>query len=262
MKIAGLFIKRGGVVATRSTSGRVEVLEDEDDDVLFSGPLVVTPSAAAAEILAGTLQDYRRAVIIGGEQTFGKGTVQVLLPLPAELGAMKVTTGMFFLPARKSTQQKGVTSNIRVPSVLDGVEVGEKSLDYSLPPQSTEPFVSKSANTGEGPKRWRPIAEAEIAELSKRSAERVAKDPHMADIKKQLEEGKKNKGIVRLADLRSKAKEDDAKNGKDAKDKTSRQQTRDKFNEAQAVFEGASILTDLITIRGAGGTRLVGPAQD
>src|SRR5262249_41862497 len=108
VRIAGLFIKRGGVVATKNTNGKVEVLEEEAEDGVSSGPLVVMTSpasASAAEILAGALKDYHRAVIAGGEHTFGKGTVQVLLPLPGELGAMKVTTGMFFLPAGWSTQQ-------------------------------------------------------------------------------------------------------------------------------------------------------------
>jgi carboxyl-terminal processing protease len=212
--------------------------------------------------------------------------VQVLLPLPGELGAMKVTTGMFFLPAGMSTQQKGVPSDILVPSMLDGIDVGEKSLAYALPPQSTDPFISKAANVGEGPKRWRPIETSDIGALASKSKERIAKDADMQQVLKDLEEGKKNKGVVRLGDLRKKAQEEkqeeakaakdpkknakDAKAAKDAKDakakeeeKTARQQTREKFHEAQAVFlgEGSAILADLIGISGAPGQRYVGPAK-
>ncbi|MCK6548964.1 S41 family peptidase [Myxococcota bacterium] len=250
VRIAGLFIREGGVVATRSTNGKVEVLEDEDEDVIWSGPLVVMTSpasASAAEILAGALKDYGRAVIVGGAQTFGKGTVQVLLPLPGEMGAMKVTTGMFFLPKGASTQHTGVTSDIRVPSILDRVDVGEKSLPYALPTQSTEAFLSDRANSENGTKRWRPITKTDIAELARRSAERVAKDPDMAEIKKELDDAEKNRGIVRLAELRKKEREE-AKPTKDGKPLDARDAAREKGKDMQATFlrEGGNILADLI----------------
>jgi carboxyl-terminal processing protease len=260
VKIAGLFIQKGGVVATKDTSGKVEILADEDDDVVYAGPVAVLTSrasASASEILAGALKDYRRAVIVGGDHTFGKGTVQVLQPLPRELGAMKVTTGMFFLPGGVSTQQKGVTSDVHVPSVLDSYEIGEKKLDYSLPPQSTESFLSKNANAPDPPKHWRPIDQAAIAIVARRSEERVSKDPQMAEISKQLDENEKNKGIVRLSELRKKAQEE--KSGKketpskdskaDAKDNGADKE-KSKFKELQAAFvrEGVNIVVDLITL--------------
>src|SRR5690606_36108863 len=107
VRISGLFIRKGGIVATQGTGGNLEILKDDDEGISFSGPLAVLisrRSASASEILAGALSDYDRAVIIGDSHTFGKGTVQAVLPLPLGLGAMKVTTGMFFIPSGASTQ--------------------------------------------------------------------------------------------------------------------------------------------------------------
>jgi carboxyl-terminal processing protease len=261
VKIAGLFIQKGGVVATKDTSGKVEVLADEDDDVVFSGPVEILTSrasASASEILAGALKDYHRALIVGSDHTFGKGTVQVLQPLPRDLGGMKVTTGMFFLPGGVSTQQKGVASDVHVPSLLDGYDLGEKKLDYSLPPQSTEAFVSKSANTSEALKHWKPLDQSAVAVLARRSEERVQKDPDMGEIAKQLEENVKNRGIVRLSEIRKKEKEDAGKKAHDGKDKASKDsdskdandKETNKFKAMQAAFvrEGVNILVDMITL--------------
>lgn len=238
VKIAGLFMRRGGVVATKDASGKVDVLWDDDDDVAYSGPVVVLTSpasASASEILAGALKDYHRALIAGGERTFGKGTVQVLSPLPRELGAMKVTTGMFFLPGGASTQQKGVAADVRVPSVFDGYDLGEKMLDYSLPPQSTQPFVSPAANSKDPAHHWKPIDETLVPRLAERSKDRVSKDPDFAEVKKQLEEIQKSKGVVRLADLRKRKADQDK--DKD-KDKLGESQEKGKPNAAKGKDKG------------------------
>ena len=155
-------------------------------------------SASASEILAGALKDYRRAVIIGADHTFGKGTVQVLQNLPPGLGAMKVTMGMFFLPGGKSTQHTGVTSDIQVPSIFNNDDVGEKTLDYSLPPQSIDSFVSKDADTSDGPSHWTPIVASSLLPFAEKSKLRVSKDPKFVEIQKNIEDGAKNKGIIRL----------------------------------------------------------------
>jgi carboxyl-terminal processing protease len=248
VKIAGLFIREGGVVATKSTQGGVEILADEDDDVQWPGPLVVVTSpasASASEILAGALRDYRRAVIAGGEHTFGKGTVQVLLPLPGELGAMKVTTGMFFLPAGMSTQRIGVGSNLRIPGPLDAIDVGEGALDYSLAPESVEPFLSKAVQGTEPGKTWKPIDDATLAKLREKSAERVAKNPTMAEIKKEVEEAKKNEGLVKIAELLKKGK-DKPEEKKDPKDPKAKSKY-DLQHEA-SVGEAVNVAADLLAL--------------
>ena len=241
VRISGLFISEGGVVATKDSGGKRDVLADEDEDTVYSGPLAVliSPvSASASEILAGALKDYRRALIVGSERSFGKGTVQTLEPLPGGLGALKVTTGMFFLPGGKSTQNIGVASDIRFPSLFDGLEVGERLLDYSLANQSTETFVSKSANGADA--RWTPVTDALVASLAAKSAERVTKAAAFADIKKEIEEATKNKGPVKLAELRKKSK---SKKGTPEGDK---EDERYKGLEAAVVGEAVDVVVDMI----------------
>jgi len=245
VRISGLFLKEGGVVATKDSGGNRDVLADEDETTDYPGPLVVLTSpvsASASEILAGALRDYHRAVIVGGETSFGKGTVQTLEPLPRELGALKVTTGMFFLPGGRSTQGIGVPSDVRVPSLLDGLEVGERLLDYTLPPQNTELFLSKTANEEKGPDRWTPITDAMVATLVTKSTERVSKEPKFADIKKEIEETSKNRGIVKLAELRKKAKK--------GSPERSKEDDRFKALDAVVVSEGVNIAADLVAAQG------------
>lgn len=250
VQIGGLFIQKGGIVATKSTDGRVEVLPDPDSDTFYAGPLVVLTSrlsASASEILAGALKDYRRAVIIGGDHSFGKGTVQVLAPLPDNLGAMKVTTGMFFIPSGISTQHLGVQSDIVLPSVLNNDEVGEKKLDYSLEQQKIEAFASKDANSDQAGQHWTAIDAPVIKKLSERALARVTSSDKFAKIRKEIEESKLNKGTVNLAEIRKKANED-KKAGKGGKDEKKRSKRRGGDVEEDSPFlqESANILVDLI----------------
>jgi carboxyl-terminal processing protease len=248
VQIAGLFIKHGGVVATKSTEGRVEVLEDTDSGTVYSGPLAVLTSrlsASASEILAGAIKDYKRGLIIGTDHTFGKGTVQVLAPLPDSLGAMKVTTGMFFLPNGVSTQHLGVASDVSVPSMFNGDEIGEKKLDYSLDQQKIDVFASSDANDAAEAAHWKAIDAAWLPTLQKASEGRVAKNAKLAEIKKDLEEAAKGKGTMHLAEIRKKGAEEKKKNGK--KEKKPRRR-HDVDEDLPIVQESASILADMIEL--------------
>ena len=253
VRIAGLFIKHGNVVATRDAIGKVETLDDDDDETVYNGPvgvLVSHASSSASEILAGALKDYRRAVIVGGDQTFGKGSVQVVAPLPRELGAMKVTVSMFFLPGGQSTQRSGVRSDVRVPSLLDAYDLGEAKLDYALPSQAIKPFASASANGSAANERWRTVDDGAISELNKRSTKRVAKDPDFGKIKQKLAEADKNKDIVKLSDLRKKSTQESNKGEKaEEADKNESKQL-----ESAVVRESVNILADFITLP-SGGTK-------
>ncbi|WCN14234.1 tail-specific protease [Marinomonas mediterranea] len=125
--LAGLFIPRGPILQFKDTSGRVRVMEDRDPSVTYSGPLGVLVnrmSASASEIVAAALQDYGRALILGG-QTFGKGTVQVLQEM--DKGQLKVTQAKFYRVSGESTQHKGVHPDIAFPSLLDEKSVGESA---------------------------------------------------------------------------------------------------------------------------------------
>jgi carboxyl-terminal processing protease len=246
VKIAGLFIKKGPVVATKGSDQRVDVLADNDDSVAFNGPLLVLTSrlsASASEILAGALKDYHRALIVGSDHTYGKGTVQVVSDLPQGLGAMKVSTGMFFVPGGASTQHQGVESDIELPSVFTTDDIGEKTMDYSLPPQKIPTFVGNEVNGSEPGKHWIPVDEEIVKKLKKLSLERVAKDEKFTEIVKNVEDAKKNKGVIRLAEMKKKAEEENKKDGKKEKSR----KAKIKETQAPLVSEGVNIMVDWLT---------------
>jgi carboxyl-terminal processing protease len=208
VRISGLFIKRGAIVGTKGSDDKLRVLEDTDSDIEWSGPLAVIishASASASEILAGALKDYRRALIVGSDKTFGKGTVQGVVPLPSDIGAIRVTSGMFFLPGGESTQLRGVQSDIRVPSVIDGFDLGEEKLEYAMPVQAVPAFLSPTANTDSASDHWDPVLPSVVANLAEKSKSRVAGDPAFAKIREQVQDLAKNRSVLRLGDLRKRA---------------------------------------------------------
>ena len=147
INLTGLFVRKGPVVQTRGPDGDLEVGSDTDSRVQYDGPLIVLTSrysASASEIVAGALQDYGRAVVVGDSSTFGKGTVQSILPLAPLMdrsglsyaydpGALKVTIRKFYRPSGASTQLKGVTSDIVLPSPSDVSDVSESAMKDPLP---------------------------------------------------------------------------------------------------------------------------------
>ena len=148
--IAGLFIKEGPIVQVKSKLEGQEVLKDRDSSILWDGPLVILVnelSASASEILAAAMQDYKRAVIIGSKQTYGKGTVQNVLDLNrwvrnndlGDLGALKITTQKFYRVNGGSTQLEGVKSDVVVPDRYSFIDIGEKDQENPLPWDQIEP---------------------------------------------------------------------------------------------------------------------------
>ena len=112
----------------RNSDGRVDVLNDDEGKAFYTGPLAVLVnrlSASASEIFAGAMQDYHRALILGG-QTFGKGTVQTIQPL--NHGELKLTLAKFYRVSGQSTQHQGVIPDISYPSIVDDKEIGESAL--------------------------------------------------------------------------------------------------------------------------------------
>ena len=140
--LVGLFVDKGPVVQLRETSGRTEVLDDPEPGVAWDGPLVVLvnrASASASEIFAGAIQDYGRGIIVG-QQTYGKGSVQNLYPLDryalgprAGYGQLTLTIGKYYRVTGDSTQHRGVTPDIPLPSLIDVKSVGESTQDHALP---------------------------------------------------------------------------------------------------------------------------------
>ncbi|WP_299125526.1 carboxy terminal-processing peptidase [uncultured Tenacibaculum sp.] len=143
IEIGGLFIKQGPIVQVKYRNEQPVVKNDTDAKIQWDGPLVVMVnefSASASEIFAAAMQDYKRGVIIGGKQTYGKGTVQNVLPInrfyekyPSDLGALKMTIQKFYRINGGSTQIEGVYSDVSLPSRFSYMEFGERDLDGALP---------------------------------------------------------------------------------------------------------------------------------
>ena len=148
--MAGLFIKDGPVVQVRSTGESKEVLRDRDKSITWDGPLVILVneiSASASEIMAAAMQDYKRAIVIGSKQTYGKGTVQNVLNLNnlvrnnsnGDLGALALTTQKYYRINGGSVQLEGVKSDVKVPGRFSFIDVGEKDKDNPLPYDVIDP---------------------------------------------------------------------------------------------------------------------------
>lgn len=265
VRLAGLFLGKGEIVATKDSGGQVTILANgstgtegdmrrvmtfpaEDPRALYTGPLVVLTSrlsASASEILAGAFKDYHRAVIVGADHTFGKGSVQVLTPLPGDLGAMKVTTALYFLPGGKSTQKTGVEADVELPIWFSLEDIGEKAMDYPLPAQSITPFLGAPENTLP---RWKPLEKPLLAELATRSKARVAKNTKFAEIIKSNKEAAGKKGIIRLVDLRKEMKKE---SGDKKKETPTELKKKARDQHAPFVNESVNVLLDMVTLKPA-----------
>lgn len=190
VKLTGLFIRRGPVVQVSDPMGIVMSDDDLDPDVVYDGPLVVLTSrfsASASEIVAGALQDYGRAIIVGDSSTYGKGTVQSLTQLRQFMrganwetndpGAIKVTIRKFYRPSGSSTQLKGVVPDIVLPSVNNLAEVGEANTECALAWDTIRAADFVPVNR---------IGES-LEGLRSRSAKRIAEEPDFKYIREDME---------------------------------------------------------------------------
>ena len=194
INLTGLFIKEGPVVQVQDPDGRVTVDSDVDPELAYEGPLVVLTSrfsASASEILAAALQDYGRAVVVGDASTHGKGTVQSLLRLSPlvrphttnDLGSLKYTIRKFYRVTGLSTQREGVTPDIVLPSINSYTDTGEAAMPNALPGGEIPKADYKAAN----------VVSNSLAELRRRSEERVAKDRDFAFVRDEIDRYKKVK---------------------------------------------------------------------
>ena len=213
--IVGLFIKSGPVVQVKTGTGKIQILSDDDADIEYSGPLVVLVnefSASASEIVAATLQDYQRAIIVGGEHTYGKGTVQITRQLNknlgtsvsneiGDLGVLKLTSHKFYRITGGSTQYKGFAPDIILPSVFQHLQTGEKYLDYSLPWDQVGP-VKYTSFSG------KPF---DLDMIRKMSQQRVERNPDLQTIAKEANSADKQSRqtavSLKLADIRQRMAE-------------------------------------------------------
>ncbi|MFP5491685.1 MAG: carboxy terminal-processing peptidase [Bacteriovoracia bacterium] len=186
--ISGLFIEKGPIVQVKASTGSVEILADQDSTVEFDKPMIVLInrfSASASEIVAAALQDYGRAIIVGGEFSHGKGTVQLVVDLdnyvsPAmktysPLGALKITIQKFYRINGSSTQYKGVTPDIILPDPYAHLESGEQFLKHSIPWAKVKPVSFKA---------WTP--KYSLSNVAAKSEKRVAKDARFSKVRETV----------------------------------------------------------------------------
>ena len=191
ISLTGLFLKSGPVVQTKGSNGNIVVSSDPDPGIAYAGPLVVLTSrqsASASEIFAAALQDYGRALIVGDKNTFGKGTVQTILPIGRftsllgsrsdDDGELKLTIQKFYRVAGGSTQLHGVASDIVLPSLTDLPEFGEGALKNCLPYDE----VPKARYS-----KWSDGHPLFIEELKRRSSERVQNEPEFHYVMEDME---------------------------------------------------------------------------
>jgi carboxyl-terminal processing protease len=252
VKIAGLFFKTGAVVkqSSRDATQPESALEDRDPTVEWEGPMVVLTSrvsASASEIVAGTLKDYNRAVVIGGDHTFGKGSVQSVIPLPPGLGAVKSTVGMFFTPGGFSTQHRGVEADIVLPGPFATDEFGEKHLDHSLPPKQIKSFLSPEAYVTQGPGAWQKVDSAVINQLRARSEIRVARNADFQKITEELKKSKDKNKIIKLSEALKDTKE--KKGEADQKKNMSKEEKAADYAKRADIQEAVSVVADLLALQ-------------
>lgn len=178
--IAGLFIKEGPVVQVASNGSKKEVLQDKDESITWDGPLVILVnelSASASEILAAAMQDYKRAIVLGSQQSYGKGTVQNVVDLnqwlrnsdTGDIGAIKITTQKFYRVNGESTQLEGVKSDVVVPDRYSYIDIGERDYDNPLPYDNIDPASYEQFD-----------GYIDFEEAIKKSRKRIAKSKQLA----------------------------------------------------------------------------------
>jgi carboxyl-terminal processing protease len=216
ISLTGLFLKSGPVVQTKGSNGNIIVSSDPDPGIAYSGPMIVLTSrqsASASEIFAAALQDYGRAVIVGDQSTFGKGTVQTILPIGRftsllgsrsdDDGDLKLTIQKFYRVAGGSTQLHGVASDIVLPSLTDLPEFGEGALKNCLPYDE----VPKAKYT-----KWNEPVSLYIDELKRRSTDRVQNDPEFHYVMEDMDRLRHRIDDNRISlneDVRKKESQDD-----------------------------------------------------
>jgi len=195
INLTGLFIPQGPVVQAKDPSGKITVNNDKNPAVSYSGPMIVLMnrlSASASEIFAAALQDYGRALVVGDERSFGKGTVQTIVDLDKsmslpffnvkkpEAGALKLTIQKFYRILGGSTQIKGVESDIVLPSRTDNAEIGEAALKNPLDYDEVAPVMLLAKDKV-------PASHLFLKELRERSQKRIQSDPEFIYVNEDMQ---------------------------------------------------------------------------
>ena len=267
INLTGLFITKGPVVQRRDNNGGVDVESDTDAELVYNGPLVILQnrfSASASEIFAGAIQDYKRGLIVG-EKSFGKGTVQQLVDLDQFLlsprtastdkkgsanvgfeqkekyGQLKLTTEKFYRITGNSTQRKGVSADINLPTPFDPEEMGESSQPTALPFDQINTSTYEKTNN---------VTDKVISKIQEKYEQRLKSDPEMKQLTEDLIEYRKNKDItiVSLNEAKRKEERDENEKHRKALNKLSSGE-KDGKDKDIILSESERILCDLISVQ-------------
>ncbi len=269
--ISGLFIEKGPIVQVKAHTGAVDVLTDTDSTVDFSKPTVVLInrfSASASEIVAAALQDYGRAVVVGGEFSHGKGTVQAVVDLDAyvspmaksysPLGALKITIQKFYRINGSSTQYRGVTPDIILPDQFSHLETGEQFLDHSIPWGEVKPVKFKKWDNDWNMKALKANSKTRVEKSEKfqhlmesidwykKQKEQTGRSLTMADFEKERKEIREKTDIFKKEQINDKlvVKDLSGKNDKASKEKF--QDFSETLKKDAVIEESVMIVNDLV----------------
>ncbi len=232
IEVSGLFIDRGPVVQVKEQNGRIKSHDDEEQGIEYSGPLVVLCnrlSASASEIFAAAVKDYGRGIVVGDTTTHGKGTVQNVMPVSAQMfrvlpgakdrGALKLTINQFYRVNGDSTQNRGVQSDVVIPSLIDHMDLGESFLDNALAFDHIA-----AARHAEYDMATPPI----VAALKDASAKRIIADVKFQQRAKDIERylTRKNRKVVSLNEETLRRERDDDKATRDVEKEEEERETK------------------------------------
>jgi carboxyl-terminal processing protease len=240
--MAGLFVGRKPIVIVRQASGARITVHRSREEAIYEGPLLVMLnrfSASASEILAGAMHDYQRAILVGDRTTFGKGTVQNIMQLPEGYGALKVTIAQFYRVSGWSTQNRGVETDMILPSINNARDLGESTLENALPWKAISPIS------------YTPVGNIRryINELQQYSSERLSKDTDFKEIEENVQEFLTNvkpleyTSILKMQEDAAKRKEERDEEMASAR-KTMENTTQEDSEEVTASNEETTIRSD------------------
>ena len=251
IEVSGLFIDQGPVVQVKEQNGKIKSHDDEEPGVVYGGPLVVVCnrlSASASEIFAAAIKDYGRGIVVGDTTTHGKGTVQNVMPVSSQMfrmipggkdrGAVKLTINQFYRVNGDSTQNRGVESDVVLPSLIDHMDLGESFLDNALAFDHIE--AARHPRLGYASPQI-------VSTLRDASQRRVAVDPKFQQTLKDIDRylARKNRKSVSLNEetLRNEREEDKA-----AKEVEKEEEEHETKSETAPVFAKTEYNNELLYI--------------
>ncbi len=256
INMAGLFIGNNPVVIVRQSGGKRITVHRSRERQVYDGPLIIMLnrySASASEILAGAMHDYQRAILVGDNTTFGKGTVQNIFQLPEGYGALKVTIAQFYRVSGWSTQHRGVESSIVLPSLNNVREIGESTLDNALPWRAIDSVTySVKGNLNK-----------DISELKKFSKRRLGSSEYFKKIVQDTQEYITNvkplgytsilqmqqEDLKRKAQRKLEVESATVKDEKGINSETAQNETDNVINQDDYINESMAILSDYINLQ-------------